>query len=213
MVRRVPSAPDPFGRCSLLPEGKMRRRHRDSASNRTSHVQPAAPSSPCPFAIFCSISSTAVAQRRNAPLTTHHSPLTGTHHLHVSHLFSGLSEPHGATCTKGARLVRPMFTAPCDTADSRLTIRRGGDGGREMAPQRQLAVQRTREATRPDGRMTWLIHDLRSGAGRSVRAKMALWPFPKAPFPANSELSCHHHSPLTAHRSPLTTHSLSLLKS
>ncbi len=50
---------------------------------------------------------------------------------------------------------------------------------------RQLAVQRALETTRPDRRMTWLIHDLRSGAGGLVHAKLALWPFPKAPFPAN----------------------------
>jgi hypothetical protein len=49
---------------------------------------------------------------------------------------------------------------------------------------RQLAVQSTLDATRPDGRTNWLINDLRSGAGGSVHAKMALWPFPKAPISA-----------------------------
>jgi hypothetical protein len=61
MAQRVPSAPDRFGLCSLLPEGKLRHRHRGSTSNRIKH---------------CSIPFTAVAQRHNAPLTTHHSPLT-----------------------------------------------------------------------------------------------------------------------------------------
>ncbi len=33
--------------------------------------------------------------------------------------------------------------------------------------------------------MTWLTHDLRSGAGGLAPAEMALWPFSEAPIPAN----------------------------
>jgi hypothetical protein len=55
----------------------------------------------------------------------------------------------------------------------------------KMALQRQLAVQSTLEATLPDRRATWLIHDLRSRAGGVAHAKMALWPFAEAPIPAN----------------------------
>ncbi len=73
-AQRVPRAPDPFGCCSLLPEGRMRSSHRNSISNTTRHVQPAAPSSSCPLR-----SSVQSRPRPSRSATTHHSSLT-THH-------------------------------------------------------------------------------------------------------------------------------------
>jgi hypothetical protein len=72
---------------------------------------------------------------------------------------------------------------------------RFGAAGMEAGKWRSIAKfapSSTLEARRPGGRMTWPIHDLRSGArGGLVQAKMALWPFAKAPFSASFDRLAH----------------------
>jgi hypothetical protein len=73
--------------------------------------------------------------------------------------------------------------------------------GGKWRSKRQLAVQSTLEATRSDGRTTWLIHDLRSGEGRLVHRENGALALPKG-------ANFRQFPPITAHHSPIIQKSL-----